>query len=142
MSFPQHLLKYSFYLWLSHCQISCCFPQAVILVPAEKGELSPLGFSFPIITMLASQQPRLPSLVPSLRAPWVFPGLILHSLFGDGNVSVVPIALFVWLPSTSVCSLTGTWEALLAVVQRFDPISQKHPAHFSPPCPNSLAYNV
>lgn len=46
----------------------------------------------------------------------MFSGLVIaQSLFGNSNVSIVPIALFVWLPVTDVYNLTEACEANLSM---------------------------
>ena len=73
----------------------------VILGPAEKGKRSPAGFFLSYCRLLRSQQAP-PPLVPSLRATWVFPELVIaQNLFGSSHVSIVPIA--VCLPPHNQC---------------------------------------
>lgn len=115
MSFPQDFLKYTFYLGLSMCQVSRCFPQAMLFwCQLRRVSLAQPGFPFLIVACL--EVTASPSLVPSLRAPWVFSGLVIAgSLFGNSNVSTVPIALFVWLPVTNVFSLIEGYKANLFI---------------------------
>lgn len=75
----------------------------------------------------------------------MFSGLVIaQSLFGNSNVSIVPIALCVWLPVTDVCNLAVAYDANLSVFAPLvcnnaaDLISQKHTVYFSPSCPDSL----
>lgn len=102
---------------------------SIILVPAGKHRLSPAGFLL-WSRHCAYKLAASPSPVPSLRAPWVFPGLA-QGLLENSHVSTVPIALFVWHPTANVFHLTGAQETsvsiffpLFAAVQHFDPISQ------------------
>ena len=107
---------------------------SVILVPAEKHQLGPAGFSL-FYCHCAYKLAASPSLVPSLRAPWVFPGLALHSLFRNSNVSIVPIALFAWRPTANVFNLTGAQETnvsiflpLFTTVQHLPQFHKRHSA--------------